>query len=249
MEDKGLFDDEGITIKRGMTEPIIYKVTEYYDWHNCDHEVVSNIFINKEYAEDFLKKRVKEISKDVFGEDGVIWCGVDIKRRCFEVVKNYNGSICVNNDNDYVTLFFDEDRLNTSVLKSKDNPELNKKYKGLWGNDFSLLREDYDGYIHEMKKVIKDVASYTISYMDKEGYDLKTLEDENNMDIVGEFHDYVHNNNLDYKDMWESISVEDMEEIQKSYLERKRDEVWKIKQERGWITNAQVYKAGRYEWC
>ena len=62
MEYKGLWEKDEIP-------DIIYKVTEFYEWHNTDPVIISTIFINKEVARRFFNQRLKEIPYEVWDND------------------------------------------------------------------------------------------------------------------------------------------------------------------------------------
>lgn len=99
MEEQGLWKDSEIQ------EPVIYKVTEFYDWHNTDPEIISTIFLNKGVAEVFYNQRVKEIPEEVWGYDEE-----DMKKNG-EIEQQCDGSLCIHNYNDYVHLFLESDRI------------------------------------------------------------------------------------------------------------------------------------------
>ena len=111
MEYKGLWEDG--EAKKGT----IYKVIEFYDWHNCDPEIKTNIFEGLQNAECFFKERVREISRNVFNEEDVEWRDEKIKREHFKIEKRWDGGICINNDNDYVNLFLEEDTIHPFVFE------------------------------------------------------------------------------------------------------------------------------------
>ena len=87
--------------------PIIYKVTEFYDWHNCNPDIVTTIFFGKEIAESYMSKRMREIPDEIF--DGRTLDDLNI-------VENPDGSICVHDDNDYWTISIEKDEIVTSVF-------------------------------------------------------------------------------------------------------------------------------------
>ena len=60
MEEQGLWKDSEIQ------GPIIYKVTEFYDWHTWDRDIVTTIFWGKEIAESYISKRMMEIPDEMF---------------------------------------------------------------------------------------------------------------------------------------------------------------------------------------
>ena len=110
MEYKGLWEDG--EAKKGT----IYKVIEFYDWHNCDPEIDTTIFEGLQNAESFFKERVKEISREVFDEENVEWSGEEIKRENMKIEKRWDGGICINDDNDYVNLSLQEDTIHPLVF-------------------------------------------------------------------------------------------------------------------------------------
>lgn len=105
MEYKGLWEDG--EAKKGT----IYKVIEFYDWHNCDPGIGTTIFMDKGVANTYIAKRIKEVPYEIF------------ERPIEELNKttNPNGSICINNDNDYWTISIEEDEIVTSCLDIVDD--------------------------------------------------------------------------------------------------------------------------------
>ena len=101
MEEQGLWKDPEIQ------GPIIYKVTEFYDWHNCDPDIVTTIFWGKEIAESYMSKRMREIPDEMFNCDSLDE---------LNIVKNPDGSTCIHNDNDYWTISIEKDEIVTSVF-------------------------------------------------------------------------------------------------------------------------------------
>ena len=101
MEEQGLWKDPE---KQG---PIIYKVTEFYDWHNCDPDIVTTIFWGKEIAESYISKRMMEIPDEMFDGRSLD----DLNN-----VENPDGSTCIHNDNDYWTISIEKDEIVTSVF-------------------------------------------------------------------------------------------------------------------------------------
>ena len=88
-------------------ETIIYKVTEFYDWHNCNPDIVTTIFLGKGIAERYMSNRMREISDEMFHGESLD----DLNK-----VKNPDGSTCIHNDNDYWTIYIEEDKIVTSVF-------------------------------------------------------------------------------------------------------------------------------------
>lgn len=110
MEYKGLWEKDEIP-------DIIYKVTEFYEWHNTDPVIISTIFINKEVARRFFNQRLKEIPYEVWDNDEEY-----IKERV-RTEEYGEDNICITNDNDYIHLFFEPDRIHlfpTTELWSGD---------------------------------------------------------------------------------------------------------------------------------
>lgn len=101
MEEQGLWKDPEIQ------GPIIYKVTEFYDWHNCDPDIVTTIFWGKEIAESYISKRMMEIPDEMFDGRSLD----DLNN-----VENPDGSTCIHNDNDYWTISIEKDEIVTSVF-------------------------------------------------------------------------------------------------------------------------------------
>ena len=101
MEEQGLWKGSE---KQG---PIIYKVTEFYDWHNCDPDIVTTIFLGKEIAESYISKRMREIPNEIFNKDSLDDLNIE---------ENPDGSTCVHNDNDYWTISIEKDEIVTSVF-------------------------------------------------------------------------------------------------------------------------------------
>lgn len=101
MEEQGLWKDSE------NQESPIYKVTEFYDWHNCDPDIVTTIFWGKEIAESYISKRMMEIPDEMF--DGRSLDDINI-------VENPDGSTCIHNDNDYWTISIEKDEIVTSVF-------------------------------------------------------------------------------------------------------------------------------------
>ena len=101
MEEQSLWKDPE---KQG---PIIYKVTEFYDWHTWDRDIVTTIFLGKEIAESYISKRMMEIPDEMFDGRSLD----DLNN-----VENPDGSTCIHNDNDYWTISIEEDEIVTSVF-------------------------------------------------------------------------------------------------------------------------------------
>lgn len=101
MEEQGLWKDSE---KQG---PIIYKVTEFYDWHSWDRDIVTTIFFGKEVAESYISKRMREIPNEVFNGRSIDDLNIE---------KNPDGSTCIHNDNDYWTISIEKDEIVTSVF-------------------------------------------------------------------------------------------------------------------------------------
>ena len=87
--------------------PIIYKVTEFYDWHTWDRDIVTTIFLGKEIAESYISMRMMEIPDEMFDGRSLD----DLNN-----VENPDGSICIHNDNDYWTISIEKDEIVTSVF-------------------------------------------------------------------------------------------------------------------------------------
>lgn len=102
MEYQGLWEDE--TPKTST----IYKVTEFYDWHNCNPDVDTTIFVGKELALHYMSKRLKEIPSEMFEGYSPDY---------INKVKNPDGSICIHNDNDYWTISLKKGELISSVTQ------------------------------------------------------------------------------------------------------------------------------------
>ena len=103
MEEQGLWKDSE---KQG---PVIYKVTEFYDWHNTDPVIISTIFLDKGVSEMFSKQRIKEIPYEMWGyndEEIDEWVRIS---------QEIDGSICITDDNDYAHVYLEEDRIHTSI--------------------------------------------------------------------------------------------------------------------------------------
>lgn len=98
MEYKGLWEDEPIKTSK------IFKVTEFYDWHNCDPDIDTTIFEGKALALFYISKRMEEIPSEMFEDYSLDY---------INKVENPDGSICINNDNDYWTISLEEDELVT----------------------------------------------------------------------------------------------------------------------------------------
>lgn len=111
MEYKGLWEDG--EVKKGT----IYKVIEFYDWHNCDPGIDTKIFWYKELANTYIAKRIKEVPYEIF----------EVPIEELNKTTNPNGSICINNDNDYWTISIEEDEIVTSCLDVVD--DLDTKYE------------------------------------------------------------------------------------------------------------------------
>lgn len=101
MEEHSLWKDPEIQ------GPIIYKVTEVYDWHTWDRDIVTTIFLGKDIAESYVSRRMKEIPHEIFRVDSLD----DLNNE-----ENPNGSICIHNDNDYWTISIEKDEIVTSVF-------------------------------------------------------------------------------------------------------------------------------------
>ena len=98
-------EEQGLWKVSERQEPTIYKVTEFYEWHNSDPEIISTIFLNKGVAEVFYNQRVKEIPEEVWGYDEE-----DIKEKG-KNKKQYDGGLCIHNYNDYVHLSLESDKI------------------------------------------------------------------------------------------------------------------------------------------
>lgn len=101
MEEQGLWKDPEIQ------GPIIYKVTEFYDWHNWDRDIVTTIFFGKEVAERYISKRMREIPYEIFRVDSLD----DLNN-----VENPDGSTCIHDNCDYWTISIEKDEIVTSVF-------------------------------------------------------------------------------------------------------------------------------------
>jgi len=101
MEEQGLWKDSEIQ------GPIIYKVTEFYDWHNWDRDIVTTVFFGKETAESYISKRMREIPHEIFNKDSLDDLNIE---------ENPDGSTCVHDDNDYWTISIEKDEVVTSVF-------------------------------------------------------------------------------------------------------------------------------------
>lgn len=101
MEEQSLWKDSEIQ------GPIIYKVTEFYDWHNWDRDIVTTVFFGKETAESYISKRMREIPHEIFNKDSLDDLNIE---------ENPDGSTCVHNDNDYWTISIEKDEVVTSVF-------------------------------------------------------------------------------------------------------------------------------------
>ena len=114
MEYKGLWEEE--TQKESGT---IYIVVELYDWHNDVPGFEINVFLDLGDVQDFIKKRVKEISLEVFDEDDVDWNEEDIEREYYRVKseKYYScDTVCLTDENDYVHLFLFKDKIHQHIF-------------------------------------------------------------------------------------------------------------------------------------
>ena len=101
MEEHGLWKDSE------LQGPIIYKVIEFYDWHNCDPDIDTTIFWGKDIAESYMSKRMREIPDEIFDVDSLDE---------LNIVENPDGSTCIHNDNDYWTISIEKDEIVTSVF-------------------------------------------------------------------------------------------------------------------------------------
>lgn len=99
MEEHSLWKDPEIQ------GPIIYKVTEFYDWHNTDPVIISTVFMNKGAAELFSTQRIKEIPNEMWGYDD------EYIEKWVTVSPEIDGSICITNNNDYAHVYLEEDRI------------------------------------------------------------------------------------------------------------------------------------------
>jgi len=107
MEYRGLWEED----TSNDTPKTIYKVTEFYDWHNCDPEIDTTIFQNKDLALGYMQKRIEEVPKEVFDYD------IDQIEKYVHKSYNPNGSICINDDNDYWTISLERDEIVTSIYE------------------------------------------------------------------------------------------------------------------------------------
>lgn len=103
MEYKGLWEEE----TSNNTTKTIYKVTESYDWHNCDPDIITTFFLGKDIAESYVSRRMREIPHQIFGVDSLD----DLNN-----VENPDGSKCIHDDNDYWTISIEKDEIFTSVF-------------------------------------------------------------------------------------------------------------------------------------
>jgi len=101
MEEQGLWKDSE------KQETTIYKVTEFYDWHNCDPEIDTTIFLGKGIAERYMSNRMREIPDEMFHGESLD--GLNIE-------KNPDGSTCIHDENDYWTISIEKDEIVTSVF-------------------------------------------------------------------------------------------------------------------------------------
>lgn len=101
MEEHSLWKDPEIQ------GPIIYKVTEFYDWHNCDPDIITTIFWGKDIAESYVSRRKKEMLHEILSVDSLD----DLNN-----VGNPEGSICIHDGNDYWTISIEKDVIVTSVF-------------------------------------------------------------------------------------------------------------------------------------
>lgn len=92
--------------------PVIYKVTEYYDFSSYDPKLISTIFLDKELGVSFFNQRIKEIPKEIWGYDDK-----EIEE-WVTITEERDGSTCITDDKDYVHLFLEEDRIQTSPISS-----------------------------------------------------------------------------------------------------------------------------------
>lgn len=99
MEYQGLWEEEK------KQEPSIYKVTEFYEWHNSDPVIISTIFLNKGVAEVFYNQRVQDIPEEVWGYDE------ENIKDFVEIKEQSEGGLCIHNYNDYVHLSLESDRI------------------------------------------------------------------------------------------------------------------------------------------
>lgn len=96
---------QGLWVEDEKPEIPIYKVTEFYDWHNTDPVIISTVFMNKEAAELFSTQRIKEIPNEMWGYDD------EDMEKWVTISQEIDGSICITNDNDYAHVYLEEDRL------------------------------------------------------------------------------------------------------------------------------------------
>ena len=99
MEEQGLWKDSE------NQESPIYKVTEFYDWHNTDPVIISTVFMNKGAAELFSTQRIKEIPNEMWEYDD------EYIEKWVTVSPEIDGSICITNNNDYAHVYLEEDRI------------------------------------------------------------------------------------------------------------------------------------------
>lgn len=114
MEYKGLWEED-----TPKDNEIIYTVMELYDWHNDVPGFEFNVFRDSGFAQNFIKKRVKEISCELFGEKDVDWKEEEIERELVRVFPERYftcDSICITDDNDYVHLFLFKGTIQKSIF-------------------------------------------------------------------------------------------------------------------------------------
>ena len=92
----------------GKQGPVIYKVTEYYDFSSYDPVLISTIFLEKGLAVSFFNQRIKEIPHEIWGYD-------ENEKDYWETsTEGWGGSVYLTNYNDHVNVFLEEDRIQTS---------------------------------------------------------------------------------------------------------------------------------------
>ena len=108
----GQVEYQGLWEEGKKEETHIYKVTEFYEWHNSDPEIYTNVFLDKGFAQTFYNQRVQEIPDEAWGYSE------EDKKECVEIKEQWDGSLCIHNWNDYIHLSLEQDTINMTPLSN-----------------------------------------------------------------------------------------------------------------------------------
>lgn len=114
---KGLWEDDP---QEGKST--FYQVVELYDWDRDIPTFNSYTFQDGGLAEDFFRKRVREIADEVFDEPDIEWRGIDLTFEYLRIFRegkpceSCEDSICMTNESDYVRLYLFKNTFKTDLV-------------------------------------------------------------------------------------------------------------------------------------